>query len=362
MDELCVCVANSGGICAWMARCGVMMLSPAPLAPSAASQRDGFVAGNVGWSSCPLHGLGLKGGGLRILGLDTRRCRPSRASAEDNSDNGSSTTSTSEKEDLSAKLAAAEAEAEALRKELAARKGSSGTTDLSKLKPATPEKRIDGTGYRETIFSGPGKTTGKPEQQASKWGLSEAELFLSKGAPTEGSGLGMEAMEAGSQDIITRRLVIGVGITALAVGLAFLKFPTGRPSKPLFLYVVAILQLQRILKSLEDTVTEVEELRSALRRAGRPEEIKNIFLSAAAWLDGEDADKASQLSFEIYEYVDQTDYSRYFENLGEPNAMQQMEFLKFGLQSAKAARKKVDEFLALIPSEALDAAASQLAR
>ena len=57
-------------------------------------------------------------------------------------------------------LAAAEAEAEALRKELAARKGSSGTTDLSKLKPATPEKRIDGTGYRETIFSGPGNTTG----------------------------------------------------------------------------------------------------------------------------------------------------------------------------------------------------------
>lgn len=64
---------------------------------------------------------------------------------------------------------------------------------------------------------------GKPEQQASKWGLSEAELFLSKGAPTEGSGLGMEAMEAGSQDIITRRLVIGVGITALAVGLAFVR-------------------------------------------------------------------------------------------------------------------------------------------
>ncbi len=57
-------------------------------------------------------------------------------------------------------LAAAEAEAEALRKELAARKGSSGPTDLSKLKPATPEKRIDGTGYRETLFSGPGNTTG----------------------------------------------------------------------------------------------------------------------------------------------------------------------------------------------------------
>jgi hypothetical protein len=57
-------------------------------------------------------------------------------------------------------LAAAEAEAEALRKELAARRGSRDATDLSKLKPMTPEKRIDGTGYRETIFSGPGNTTG----------------------------------------------------------------------------------------------------------------------------------------------------------------------------------------------------------
>lgn len=56
-------------------------------------------------------------------------------------------------------LAAAEAEAEALRRELAARKGNRDTTDLSKLKPATPEKRIDGTGYRETLFSGP-KATG----------------------------------------------------------------------------------------------------------------------------------------------------------------------------------------------------------
>jgi len=68
--------------------------------------------------------------------------------------------------------------------------------------------------------------TGRPEQQSSKWGLSEAELFLSKGAPTEGSGLGMEAMEAGSEGIVTRRLVIGIGITALAVGLANVRVET----------------------------------------------------------------------------------------------------------------------------------------
>lgn len=65
--------------------------------------------------------------------------------------------------------------------------------------------------------------TGKPEQQPSKWGLSEAEMFLSKGAPTEGMGLGGEAMEAGSEEIVTRRLIIGVGVTVLAVGLAFVR-------------------------------------------------------------------------------------------------------------------------------------------
>lgn len=57
-------------------------------------------------------------------------------------------------------LAAAEAEAEALRKELAARRASKDV-DLAKLKPAMPEKRIDGTGFRETLFSGPGKASGK---------------------------------------------------------------------------------------------------------------------------------------------------------------------------------------------------------
>lgn len=84
--------SGSGPHSVEMARCGVMMLSP-PLVPTAtgtASQRDVFVASNVGWSSSPLHGLGLKGGVIRLVGLDSRRCRPSRASAEDNSDNVSS--------------------------------------------------------------------------------------------------------------------------------------------------------------------------------------------------------------------------------------------------------------------------------
>lgn len=141
-----------------------------------------------------------------------------------------------------------------------------------------------------------------------------------------------------------------------------LKLPTGRPSKPLFFYVVSILQLQRLLLSLEDTAAGVDQVKSELRKAGTSGEVRNNLLGAAAWLDGEDAVMASKISFEIYEYIDQADYSKYFENLGEPSAAQQIEFLKFCLQSVKAARKKIDEFLALIPKEARDAAASQFAR
>ena len=40
----------------------------------------------------------------------------------------------------------------------------------------------------------------------------------------------------------------------------------------------------------------------------------------------------------------------------------ELSLMHFHVTFEQAARKKVDEFLALIPSEALDAAASQLAR
>ncbi|KAH9570638.1 hypothetical protein CY35_02G051000 [Sphagnum magellanicum] len=290
------------------------------------------------------------------------RATVSDESSSDSTSAGPVATSPDEKEDLTAKLAAAEAEAEALRKELAARRGSRDATDLSKLKPMTPEKRIDGTGYRETIFSGPGNTTGTPEQQPNKWGLSEAELFLSKGAPTEGRIFGEQAAEPTTDAIVTRRLLISVGITVLAVGLAFLRFPTGRPSKPLFLYLVSILQLQQQLKSLEASPSDVEMVRTQLERAGTPVEIRDNFLSAAAWLDGHEAERASALAYSIFEYLDQADYSKYFESYGKPTSAQQMEFLKFSVQSVKAAREKVDEFLTLVPRESLDAAAAQFAR
>ncbi|CAM6097402.1 unnamed protein product [Calypogeia fissa] len=272
--------------------------------------------------------------------------------------NSTTKTSDSEKDVLAAKLAAAEAEAEALKRELAARRGGSREVDLAKLKIPTPEKRIDGTGYREQLFSGPGA-----RKEPKKWGITEAELFLSKGAPTEGSGLGGEAMEEGAEAIIRRRLLIGLGITAVAGGLALIKLPVSlnKPTKPLFFYLIYVLRLKDQLETLEGSASDAKLAGAQLKRIiGSREELKDNFLSAAALIDGADGDRTSQLAFDVFEYLNEADYSKYFENLGEPTGAQQVEFLKFSLQSIKAARLKIEEYLTLVPAESVQAAKMQL--
>ncbi|KAG6556891.1 hypothetical protein Mapa_001471 [Marchantia paleacea] len=291
-----------------------------------------------------------------------RRRAHARASSSDDQQNSAVTTSESEKEELAAKLAAAEAEAEALKRELALRRAGSKDGDLAKLKPATPEKRIDGTGFRETMFSVPGQNE---KQSSKKWGLTEAELFMSKGAPTEGMGLQGEAMEEGAEKLVTRRLIGGIGLTVVALGLATVKLPAilSRPSKPLFFYLAYILRLKETLETLEATGSDAKVVESQLARAyGSSDELKDNFLSAAALLDGGDVDQATKLSYDIFEYLFQANSSKYFDDFGQPTVAQQAEFLKFSLQSIQAARSKIQEFLRLVPADALDASKMQLSR
>ncbi|MCO5580515.1 hypothetical protein L7F22_034383 [Adiantum nelumboides] len=229
-----------------------------------------------------------------------------------------------EKEQLAAKLAAAEAEAEVLKKELAARR-SARDVDLAKLKPAIPEKRIDGMGFRETLFSGTGKESDGETKDPNSWGLLEAELFLSKGASAEGSSLGGRALEDNSDEIVKRRLLIGLGITVVAVGLSFLKLPQGfvKPSKPLFFFLGPIVRLREKLKLIEDSSSDVDSVRQRLQQALDPTDVsKDTFLSAAGWLEGADADKAVALTFTIFDYLNQADYNKYFEALGKPSTAQ----------------------------------------
>lgn len=59
-------------------------------------------------------------------------------------------------------------------------------------------------------------TSGRPDQQIAKWGLSEADIF----APTDSndkSGVQIPAFEEGADQIVQRRLLIGLGLGALTL-------------------------------------------------------------------------------------------------------------------------------------------------
>ncbi|KAH7297528.1 hypothetical protein KP509_25G000400 [Ceratopteris richardii] len=291
----------------------------------------------------------------RRAGFNVRAQQPSEIPS-------ASTSSDEEKAQLAAKLAAAEAEAEALKKELAARRAEKDV-DLAKLKPATPAKRIDGTGFRETLFSTSTKESNGDIKEPNSWGLLEAELFLSKGAPTEGSSLAGSPFEDNSNEIVNRRLFIGLGISVVAVGLAFLKLPQGfvKPSKPLFFYLVPILRLREQLKLIENSSSDIESVQQQLKQALDSTNVsKDTFISAARWLEGANGDDAVSLTFKIFDYLNQADYNKYFDALGKPSAAQRLEFLKFSLQAVQAARENIDQFLAIMPEDSLRAARSNL--
>lgn len=278
----------------------------------------------------------------RFTGFTNIKCA---ASAEENAKDNEAQVSVSDvsKDELAAKLAAAEAEAEALRRELAGRRGDK-KVDLSKLKPAIPEQRIDGIGYRETIFSPTGKAMGEKELQPSKWGLSEAELFISKGSPSERTQIGGPPMEDSAKEF---------------------KLPTGlvKPAKPLFLYVIPIIHLREQLTTIENSSSDPNSVKLQLKNLFDSGEIsKDIFISAAGYLEGADAELASSITYSIFDYLNQADYNKYFDYMGQPSASQQLGFLKFSLQSIQAARENIDKFLSLIPREQLEAAQSQIMR
>lgn len=299
----------------------------------------------------------------RFTGFTNIKCA---ASAEENAKDNEAQVSVSDvsKDELAAKLAAAEAEAEALRRELAGRRGDK-KVDLSKLKPAIPEQRIDGIGYRETIFSPTGKAMGEKELQPSKWGLSEAELFISKGSPSERTQIGGPPMEDSAKEVVKRRLIIGIGLALLGTSLAFFKLPTGlvKPAKPLFLYVIPIIHLREQLTTIENSSSDPNSVKLELKNLFDSGEIsKDIFISAAGYLEGADAELASSITYSIFDYLNQADYNKYFDYMGQPSASQQLGFLKFSLQSIQAARENIDKFLSLIPREQLEAAQSQIMR
>lgn len=267
--------------------------------------------------------------------------------------------------DVVARLAAAEAEAQALRDALnAAQAGKEDLTELSqdelaKRKIAPPEQRIDGMGYRENLFSGPSAGQSKGN---SGW-LQESDLafFTGQGATESGA-----AMSEEDQSTVNRRLIGGLVFTAAAgaFGLVPDRQVRPKPSKPLFFYLVPILRIQALIGDLETAAEAGEwgELRNILQRISKePNNAKENLKSAAACLDDDKQfEKAESLIVEFLEYLSQVDFKNYYDNVGQVSVTQEMQFKDFSLQCAKAAGKKLDEFIRLMPEEQLGAARSQL--
>ncbi|KAK3262814.1 hypothetical protein CYMTET_28352 [Cymbomonas tetramitiformis] len=123
--------------------------------------------------------------------------------------------------DVVARLAAAEAEAQALRDALnAAQADKEDLTELSqdelaKRKIAPPEQRIDGMGSRENPFSGPSAGQSKDD---SGW-LQESDLAFFTGQGATESGAAMSEEEQGT---VNRRLIGGAPAGTLLPACAIL--------------------------------------------------------------------------------------------------------------------------------------------
>lgn len=266
-------------------------------------------------------------------------------------------------EDLIARLKAAEEEAQRLKKELAAAKSqdtsASDTEEVEEQRAAAG--RIDGGDMRR-------ETLAFVESKSRNW-LSESDVdFFTGGGPSEAasSAGGDGDVDAG---VVTRRLLIGIGLS-VGVG-AFALIPTEKlqpaPSKPLFFYLVPLVRVQGLLKEAEDIIPngDYEALRTVLSRIeGSPNNVQDNLRSAAASLSGSRAaETADYVARDVYEYIKGIDYQTYYDSVGGAMGVRggsgQKELFDYSQQSAAAARKKLDEFLALMPRDQVEAAQQQ---
>uniref|UniRef100_A0A7S1X3N2 Uncharacterized protein n=1 Tax=Tetraselmis chuii TaxID=63592 RepID=A0A7S1X3N2_9CHLO len=256
-------------------------------------------------------------------------------------------------EDVLARLKKAEEEASELRKQLQAVQGDVTLAEEEEK----PKRRIDSAGFRrETLFNKDAQDNWLKESQA-------VDLLVGN-APGEVSA----DVSAEEKATVQRRLLLGIAAT---IGLgAFALVPTEtfrpRPSKPLFFYLTAILRVQSQLKDLERLVDngELDRVKVVLNRMlGPPGDSKVNLENAIAWLDdNKTREAANTLAFDFLEYLQQVDYSKYFENMrtATPSGADKARFAEFSLQCVKAAELKLKDFLKLMPAEDLEAAQSQL--
>jgi hypothetical protein len=255
--------------------------------------------------------------------------------------------------EMMAKLAAAEAEAEKLRSELR-ETAAAPAEDLSSRTPAKKKSRVDGKGGRELIFG----TSTKPGDAWLKDGME----FLVREQPSESAEL--QGLSEEEQNVVNRRLAIGLLCAALFAGASQISSESSAPSKPLFFYLAPLVKIAELLKQASEFAENGywDDLTVVVNQIQRQNDARGNLFAAAAYLTGRDEENAKQKAFDFLELLEKVDYNKYFESMkGVPvSGAQAMEYSRFSKKAAIAASAKLDEFLRLMDREQLEAARAQV--
>lgn len=262
--------------------------------------------------------------------------------------------------DMLAKLAAAEAEAQKLREQLGQLR--EDKTNETK-KPIYQDRRIDGEGYRETLWGVNKERDGWLKDAEGQGQSPLLDFVVGKGAPGE-TWDSKPKMSDEDQDTVNRRLAIGLGGSAIALGLSQIPLLEGGGSKPLFLYIAPLVKIQGLLVECQDLAENgLWEQLSAASKAilGPPNDAQTNLLAAAATLDGNEEVQARKLAFNVLEDLEVLDYKRYLEAFVPPSGNDAIEYAKLCKKAAVSASKNLDKFYTMFDSESIEAARSQVA-
>lgn len=238
--------------------------------------------------------------------------------------------------------------------------------ELARMKPRKLEGnlRIDGEMQRERIFDFGSKTKNASREQ--NW-LNDGLEFVSKEQPSE--ELTVAEMSKEDQDIVNRRLIIGIGLTVgfCAFGLVpddKLVLPGARPEKPLFFYLVPICKSREILRNCEELAVDgdFDQLLNNVQKVLKePNSIKKNLLLACVFLSGREEENAKELALNIVEDIEKVDFKTYFDTQKKTfDGKQAQQYADFSAKAAVAAVKKINTFLQYFDSESREAAESQV--
>lgn len=272
-------------------------------------------------------------------------------------------------EALEERLKRAEAEAAALRAQLNTSAPASDTPAAAAV--PTPKRppgpRVDGAGMRETIFD---LTSGASRKKKSQLGdlmgsgLSEAELFLSKGVAS-GETIATNDVDQG---LVRRYALVSFLSTASAIGLSFVRW-TPKPPKPIGSYLLPLVRVQTLLPAVAEYAAEGEwdrldeSLRALGARGGTGLSLRDNLINAASCLPNiSDVDVAKEKAFNVLEFVAQADYKQYYDSLGgPPQGKEAGKAADFSASAINAANRELKEFLKLMPPAEVAAAKEALA-